>query len=104
MIKTQDIIQIASYFSIIAHTPGRLRVRVSKKIKNESSNITISDIENLPNKIDGIISIKIKKIIGSVTIMYDPNIFPDKLWEDLINKNDLENITILINKLIKEVA
>lgn len=104
MINTEDIIKIASYFSIIAHTPGRLRVRVSSKIKNESSNISIGDIENLPNRIDGILSIKIKKIIGSVTIMYDPEIFPQQLWEDLINKNNLEDITILINKLIKEVA
>lgn len=104
MINTQDIIKIASYFSIISHTPGRLRVRVSSKIKNESSNITIDDIENLPQRIDGILSIKIKKIIGSVTIMYNPEVFAFSLWEDLINKENLDELTVLINKLIKEVA
>ena len=84
MITTEEIIKIASFFSIIAHTPGRLRVRVNPKIKDSGGNITISDIENLPKKIDGIISIKINKIIASVTIMYDPNIFKPKLWEDLV--------------------
>ncbi|XPV54468.1 MAG: hypothetical protein ACNI3H_05775 [Halarcobacter ebronensis] len=58
MISTEDIIKIASYFTVIAHTPGRLRVRVNPKIKNESGNITLEDIENLPQKIDGINSIK----------------------------------------------
>ena len=104
MITTEEIIKIASFFSIIAHTPGRLRVRVNPKIKDSGGNITISDIENLPKKIDGIISIKINKIIASVTIMYDPNIFKPKLWEDLVKNENIEDLTILINKLAKEVV
>ena len=104
MIKVEDIIKIGSYFSIIAHTPGRLRVRVSPKIENEAGNISIEDIENLPNKINGIESIKIKKIIASVTIVYNPKIFPAKIWEDLIKNENLDEITQLINKLAKEVA
>lgn len=103
MINTEDIIKIASFFSIIAHTPGRLRVRVNPKIKDSGGNITIADIENLPNKIEGIISIKINKIIASVTIMYDPKIFSPKLWEDLIKNQNIEELTQLINRLAKEV-
>jgi len=104
VIKTEDIIKIASYFSIIAHSPGRLRVRVNPKIKQESGNITIEDIEDLPKKIDGIKSIKVKKIIASVTIIYEPSIFSPKLWEDLIKNENLEELTQLINSLAKEVA
>ncbi len=82
MIKTEDIIKIANYFTIIAHTPGRLRVRVNPKIKEEGGNISIEDIESLPNRINGIKSITIKKIIASVTIIYEPNIFaPPSLWK-----------------------
>ena len=103
MISTEDIIKIASFFSIIAHTPGRLRVRVNSKIKDSGGNITIADIENLPNKIEGIISIKINKVIASVTIMYDPKIFSPKLWEDLIKNQNIEELTQLINRLAKEV-
>lgn len=104
MIKTEDIIKIASYFTIIAHTPGRLRVRVNPKIKNEGGNISIEDIENLPNKINGIKSIKVKKIIASVTITYEPNIFAPKMWEDLIKNENSEELTQLINNLAKEVV
>ncbi|RBQ32155.1 hypothetical protein CRU92_00135 [Arcobacter sp. FW59] len=103
MIKTEDIIKMASYFTIIAHSPGRLRVRVNPKITKEASNITLDDIQNLPNKIDGIKEIKINKIIASVTILYNPNIFSPKLWEDLIKSENLDELTVLINNLAKEV-
>ena len=103
MIKIEDIINITSFFSIIAHAPGRLRVRANPKNVNETSNISLKDIENLPTKIDGISDIKINKIIASVTITYDPDVFKPKLWEDLIKNENLNEITILINKLKKEV-
>lgn len=103
MISTEQIIKIANYFTIIAHTPGRLRVRVNPSIKDEKENISIEDIENLPKKIKGITSIKVKKIIASVTINYDPEIFEPKLWEDLINHENLEDISKLINNLAREV-
>ncbi len=103
MISTDEIINIAKFFSIIAHTPGRLRVRVNPKIKDSSGNISLNDIENLPKKIDGINEIKINKIIASVTITYNPKIFEPKIWEDLVNQKNLDEISILINNLAKEV-
>lgn len=104
MITTEDIIKIASYFSIVAHSPGRLRVRVNPKITKESSSISISDIEELPKKIDGIKNIKINKIIASVTITYDPKVFKPSIWEDLVEKRNLDEITEIINNLEKEVV
>ena len=104
MISTDEIINIERFFSIIAHTPGRLRVRVNPKITQSSGNISLSDIENLPNKIDGIINIKINKIIASVTITYNPQIFKPKIWEDLVKNENLDEISILINNLAKEVV
>ena len=103
MISTDEIINIAKFFSIIAHTPGRLRVRVNPKIKDSSENISLSDIEKIPKKIDGINEIKINKIIASVTITYNPKIFEPKIWEDLVNQKNLDEISILINNLAKEV-
>lgn len=103
MISTDEIINITKFFSIIAHTPGRLRVRVNPKIKDSGGNISLSDIENLPKKIDGIINIKINKIIASVTITYNPKVFEPKVWEDLVNQENLDEISILINTLAKEV-
>ena len=104
MISTDEIINIAKFFSIIAHTPGRLRARVDSKIKDSGGNISLSDIENLPNKIDGIINIKINKIIASVTITYNPQVFKPKIWEDLVKNENLDEISILINNLAKEVV
>lgn len=103
MIQTEDIINIAGFFSIVAHSPGRLRVRVNPKITKESNNISISDIEELPKKINGIKNIKINKVIASVTITYDPQIFKPQVWEDLVNKRNIEEITKIINNLAKEV-
>lgn len=104
MITTEDIIKIAGYFTIVHHVKGRLRVRVNPLITKESNSISLSDIEELPNKITGIKSIKINKIVASVTIVYDPLIFDSSIWDDLINGVNLEAITQLINKLAKEVV
>ena len=104
MINTEDIINIAGYFTIIHHVKGRLRVRVNPKITKESNSISLQDIEDLPKKIIGIKSIKINKIVASVTISYDPSIFPSSVWEDLVKGENQEEITELINKLAKEVV
>lgn len=103
MISSEDIIKIVGYFSIIAHSPGRLRVRVNPKIVKEGENIALSDIENLPKKIKGIEEIKINKLIASVTIIYDPKIFKPKLWEDLIKNENINEIMQIINNLAKEL-
>jgi len=103
MITADNIIKIASYFKIIAHIPGRLRLRVNPKITKETSSITLDDIKNLPNKIDGIKEIKINQAIASVTILYNPEIFSPKLWENLIKSENLDELKILINKIAKEV-
>ena len=102
MIKIEEIINISSYFSIIEHYHGRLRVRINTKIVNEAQNISLDDITNLPKKISGIEDIKINKIIASVTIIYNPTIFKPKLWEDLIKNENLDEITQIINNLSKE--
>ncbi len=103
-ITGEDIVRITSYMSIIHHTSGRLRVRVSPKIKDEANNVSLQDIENLPKKINGIEKLKINKLMGSITILYDNKIFPFELWEDLILGNNKQEITQKINTLYKEVV
>ena len=103
MVNAQKLIEIASYFKIIHHIQGRIRVRVNPKIKEQGGNISIKDIEELSKKIDGIKHIKINKIIGSVTIEYNHTIFPETLWEDLIARRNLEEIAGIINIHAREV-
>lgn len=104
MITAEKLVEMTTYFTIIHHIKGRIRVRVSPKIKEQSKNITIDDIETLPQRIDGINKIKINKIVGSITIEYDNNIFKKELWDDLINGDKSDEIVKIINKLYREVV
>ena len=98
------ILNISSYLTKIHHIKGRIRVRVSAKIKEEAKGITLEDITGLPDKIDGIHEVKINKSIGSVKITYDHTKFPYDLWEDLLANRNLEEIAGILNQLAKEVA
>ena len=103
-ITPQKIVEIASYFTVISHTKGRLRVRVNPKIKDEVSDVSLSDIETLPTKINGIKKIKINKIIASVTIEYQNEIFPKDKWDDLINGENIDEVVEIIENLKKEIS
>ena len=100
----KKIEKLASYCSKIHHIKGRIRVRVSPKIKEQQGNVSLQDIEELPQKIEGIKKIKINKIVGSVTIEYDPEIFEERLWDDLISGRNSDEVAQIIKKLQKEVA
>jgi hypothetical protein len=103
MITPQQLIDFSSYLSIIHHIKGRIRLRVNPEIKKlNNSNMTLETIESIPKSIEGIHDVKINKIVGSVTITYDATIFPDELWVNLIEQKNLEHITSILNKLIKE--
>jgi len=102
-ITPQKIVEIASYFTVISHTKERLRVRVNPKIKDEVTDVSLSDIETLPTKINGIKKIKINKIIASVTIEYQNDIFPKEKWDDLINGENIDEVVEIIEKLKKEI-
>ena len=102
MITAEKLVELSQYFTTIHHIKGRLRVRVSSKIKEQNGDILISDIEELPQKIDGIKKIKINKIVGSITIEYDNNVFPKELWDDLIDGKNSQEVAQIINRLYKE--
>ena len=102
-ITPQKIVEIASYFTVISHTKGRLRVRVNPKIKEEVSDVSLSDIETLPAKIDGIKKININKLVASVTIEYHNDIFPKEKWDNLINGENIDEVMEIIKNLQKEI-
>ncbi len=105
MIDSKKLIELSSYFSLIHQTKGRIRVRVSPKIKElDTNDVSLKDIESLSQKINGIKNIKINKIVGSITIEYDSAVFPDHLWIDLIEQRNLDELVLILNKLYKEIA
>ncbi len=101
-ITAEKLVELGRYFSIVHQIKGRLRVRVNPKIKSHGETVCIEDIEALPQKIEGIKSLKINKIVGSVTIEYDPTLFPDHLWSNLLKGENLEEIIAVLTKLSKE--
>ena len=102
-IKTQTLAQVASSFSMIAHTNVRLRLRVSPKIKELSSSVNLASLDDMIAQINGIKNVKFNKLIGSVTIEYDHEIFPKNLWEDLLKGQNLEEISAKVNEVAREV-
>jgi len=103
-ISSEKIVEIASYFKPIHHTPGRLRVRVNPRIKELSKETKVEDVESMVRNISGIKEVKINKAIASITITYDPVIFPKQMWDDLIERKNLDEITKKINALYKEIV
>lgn len=101
-ITAEKLIELGGYFSIIHQIKGRIRLRVNPKIKQHGETIRLEDIEALPQKIKGIKSLKINKIVGSLTIEYDPFIFPDHLWKDLVEGKNSEELLSIIRTLSKE--
>lgn len=102
MVTKEDLLKLANYVSIVHHSKGRIRLRVSPSIKKEADNFDASLLESFPKDIDGIKDIKLNKIIGSITINYDENIFNFSTWEDLVAGKADEEMMQKINSLIKE--
>lgn len=102
MVTKEDLLKLAKYVSIIHHSSGRIRLRVSPSIKKEAESFDEGLLKSFPDEIDGIKSIKVNKLIGSITISYDEDIFPSSMWEDLVagkaNKDLLEKIQSLIKE------
>lgn len=94
--------QVADYCSLIHSTPGRIRVRVSPKIKDLQNEVNLHKLDEIIEKIEGIHSVKFNKMVGSITILYDNHKFPQEIWHDLLNGTNLENISQKINQIKKE--
>lgn len=103
MVTKEDLISLAKYLSIIHHSKNRIRLRVNPSIKKEESNLDTNMIDLLPKQIDGIKDIKINKLIGSITINYDANIFNPNVWEELVAGNISEELMQKLQNLIKDV-
>lgn len=123
-IPMSDVAQVAEFFSIIHHIPGRIRIRVNvtklpaiKKWASETSlrellpaeqsdndkggenqkedaNFIITLLQSLP----AVKTIKVNAIVGSATIEYDKALFAPQLWENWVKKENLEEIHAKLNE------
>lgn len=99
-----EVRRFASFFHLIHHSPGRIRLRVSKELKNALDEVGENKllewfdvIENLPMVKD----IKINKIVGSVTIEYDSKSFEPSLWELWLSQKESRAVYERLQEMIK---
>ncbi len=102
MFKKEDLIALAKYLSIVSHTKGRIRLRVSPSIIKEADNFDKSILDTLPQKIEGIKDLKVNMLIGSVTISYDAEVFNPQIWDEMIKGELSDELLERLQDLIKE--
>lgn len=114
-ISIEDITQVAEFFNIVHHIPGRIRIRVNitkiSAIKQWAQNTKLREflgegeanekfIITLLQKLPAVKNIKVNAIIGSATIEYDKNLFEPRLWESWVKKENLAEIESCLNELL----
>jgi hypothetical protein len=107
-ITAQDIKRLSSYLSLIHHTSGRLRVKISPKIMEmkevaKDLNLNAKSAQKIVSTIKGVKEFKLNPIMGTITILYDNDIFKNKFFEDIIEGENCEQNAIFINNIIKGV-
>lgn len=97
--KSSRVIEdLLPYLTLVHSSPGRLRVRVSRELKNRAGELSVEKADDIIAKIDGIKEVKFNSLIGSITILYDNDIFPKELWDDLLAGRNLEKIYQIIDR------
>lgn len=121
-IPLQEVAQVADFFIIVHHIPGRIRIRANlknlllakkwaqttelreflqlKDFDSGDSSDTHTLIISLLERIKAVQSIKVNMLIGSATICYDKNLFAPYLWESWIKKERLDEITAKLNDFV----
>ncbi|MGP1580606.1 MAG: HMA2 domain-containing protein [Wolinella sp.] len=102
-IRVQDLERLLGYFTLIHHARGRIRLRVDPAIRRESKTTSSEDLMSFMARIPGIKNFKLNSIVASITIEYDEQIFPASMWEDLLNRRNLNQIVERIDTLAKEM-
>lgn len=108
MVVTKEfLVSVLSHCKIIHHTHGRLRLRVSSKIKDEfkdtNLNINLEKFDEMINSLNGVKSVKFNKTIGSITIEYDKSEFSKSFWESIVVDKNIDSFVSKINDKVKEV-
>lgn len=99
-----EVKRFASFFHLIHHSPGRIRLRASKELKNAlaefGENKLLEGFEMIKN-LPVVKDIKINKIIGSVTIEYDSKSFEPSLWELWLSQKESRAVYERLQEVIK---
>lgn len=97
MTKAEILAKILDYIKITHHSKGRLRLDISSKIRDvkELEGQNFDDVFN----INGINEVKVNKILGKVTILYDAEVIEPNKLDNLINAKDKTQIANALKEL-----
>ena len=99
-----ELEKFADFFNIIHHSRGRIRLRASEKLVSlllKGGTQRLEALLESAKALPMIKSVKINKLIASVTIEYDANAFKSELWELWLVKKDGEAVFEHLQKMIK---
>ncbi|MBT0877843.1 MULTISPECIES: HMA2 domain-containing protein [unclassified Campylobacter] len=97
MDKAKVLSEVLEYITITHHTSGRLRLDISSKIRElkDLESYNIDEVFNLK----GINEVKVNKILGKVTILYDDKIISKQSLDNLINAKNIDEINLALKEL-----
>ncbi|MCU0589680.1 MAG: hypothetical protein MUF52_16215 [Syntrophobacteraceae bacterium] len=75
-----DLLLLAPHTEIVHHIPGRIRLRLGK---SGLGVLARTDVETLLRHVPGIRSLRVNRLVGSLTLEYDESRLPHGLWERL---------------------
>ncbi len=99
-----DIKTFAECFGIVHHSRGRVRLRANERLIALLAKCGAQRLESLLESAKAlpiVKSLKINKLIGSVTIEYDSNAFDEGLWELWLVEKDSAAMFEKLQELIK---
>jgi len=103
-INHNDILEFHKYFSKISHSKGRIRIRVSPKIRELRDSVSEESLKAKIAAIRGIKEYKFNALIGSLTIHYDESVFPMHLWEQFLSGISSPELIALVNSNIEAIS
>jgi len=103
-VNHDDILEFHKYFSKISHSKGRIRIRVSPKIRELLDSVSEESLKAKIAAIRGIKEYKFNALIGSLTIHYDEDIFPMHLWDQFLQGTSSSELVALINSNIEALS
>lgn len=99
---------VKEYFSLIAHSSGRIRLRASAKLLELKKDprfyeLDLKSILAIFKNIKALKETNFNALTGSLTIIYDAELFAPFLWEQWLKGENLQEIANAINSQIDSI-
>jgi|GEM_PF-677584 len=93
------LLALRGHVNIAHHVRGRIRLRIASTLTRNTTQVDRKQIEQALRAIDGIGTVRVNPVAGSVVIEYAPERIPPDTWVDLL-KSDPEAARIRLQSLL----